>query len=224
MALFAAAADFDQSRPFYVSLLSGVALSPLIIPDSIRVGGTALGGETVVALLAAMVMMAITLSAVRWWRNRSSAHLITVATIGFLLSGSVASVTMLVLPWSVSLTREFVLILTFPFGVLFAMACISGAVGIAIANAELVEKTEAAQKESAELHQKSEAKVKRVTAQLNELMHGPIQGRLAACAMALNFHATSANADDPIKTAAVTELVLKHLELASHDLNEMSRQ
>ena len=51
------------------------------------------------------------------------------------------------------------------------------------------------------------------------LMHGPIQGRLAACVMALNFHTTAA--PDPAeadRVPAMVNSILAHLTDVSADL------
>ena len=50
-----------------------------------------------------------------------------------------------------------------------------------------------------------------------QLMHGPIQGRLAACVMALNFHASTAETD-PEGAERIMESVLDHLQAVSREL------
>lgn len=60
------------------------------------------------------------------------------------------------------------------------------------------------------------ATLERERERLAELMHGPVQGRLSACVMALNFFAGPGA--DPDRLAAVSEQVLDHLAAASRDL------
>ena len=51
------------------------------------------------------------------------------------------------------------------------------------------------------------------------LLHGPIQGRLAACVMALNFHTTAAPADnDEERVQQMLDAILAHLDDVSADL------
>ena len=51
------------------------------------------------------------------------------------------------------------------------------------------------------------------------LMHGPIQGRLAACVMALNFHMTAApERHDRGPAQAILDSILTHLNNVSADL------
>ena len=51
------------------------------------------------------------------------------------------------------------------------------------------------------------------------LMHGPIQGRLAACVMALNFHTTAApDPADEDRVPAMLDSILAHLTDVSADL------
>jgi hypothetical protein len=224
LAPLTAAIDFDQSRPLYVSLLTTLALATLVLPDSIRTEGLAFGLEIATALLVSMGIMTLTLAAVRWWRNRARAHLIAVASLGFFLSGIAGSVVILLFDnWMPIVPREIALILTLPLGAIFAMGCVSGAVGLAVANADLAQRTAQTSAQSAALHKRSKARDERVRKQLTELMHGPIQGRLSACAMALNFHASSKNPADVRGIAKVTADVLKHLKLASRDLEALGK-
>ena len=67
--------------------------------------------------------------------------------------------------------------------------------------------------------------VDRERLRLVELMHGPVQGRLAACVMALNFTATASPATDASKGAfdiATVDAVLEHLRAVSRDLADIA--
>lgn len=55
---------------------------------------------------------------------------------------------------------------------------------------------------------------------LSELMHGPVQGRIAACIMALNFHATGDSTEEHGRTLA--DSVLDHLRAVSRDLEQIA--
>jgi hypothetical protein len=66
-----------------------------------------------------------------------------------------------------------------------------------------------------------------VRAELFEVMHGPVLGRLAACAMALNFHcdpSPSASASGGAAAAAIATRVRAHLHAVSRDLAELRRR
>jgi hypothetical protein len=223
LAHFSDAVQIEQSHPILLSLLTGLGLAPLVIPDAIRLEGWAFGAEVTIALLVAFVVMTVSLTTIRWWRVHSRAHPIVVSTIGFFLSGASASGTMIVLHWAPFQPHELALIFALPVGVALTLLCESGAIGLSLANADLSRKIVDATAESAVLHKRSEATVQRVTTQLTELMHGPIQGRLSACAMALNFHAASADPMDPDRIATVTAAVLNHLTLASRDLEALGK-
>jgi hypothetical protein len=62
---------------------------------------------------------------------------------------------------------------------------------------------------------------------MTDLMHGPVQGRIAACVMALNFHVASQQASDQHPTEQHptdqhpfdAEPVLEHLRAVSRDLS-----
>jgi hypothetical protein len=218
------AIDFEQSRPIFVSTLTGLTLTPLVIPDALRVDGIAFALEILVALTVSVVVMFLALITLRWWREHSRPNLIAAASIGFFLTGVSASLVLLLLQWSPFSAHQLLLVIALPFGIVFATACVSAAIGLALANANLSASIEQSKAESATLHKQSERTVGRVTKQLTELLHGPIQGRLSACAMALNFHASSADPADPVRIEAVTSSVRSHLELVSRDLEELGKR
>ena len=62
----------------------------------------------------------------------------------------------------------------------------------------------------------------RVRDQVAELLHGPIQGRLSACAMALSFHASADPPPDADRTAFITASVLDHLDAVARDVDALS--
>ena len=62
--------------------------------------------------------------------------------------------------------------------------------------------------------------VDRERSRLSELMHGPVQGRIAACIMALNFHATSDTDAHPAQN--LIDSVLDHLRAVSRDLAQIA--
>lgn len=76
--------------------------------------------------------------------------------------------------------------------------------------------------ELSELEIARSAALERERERLAELMHGPVQGRLSACVMALNFFAGTGA--DPDRLAVVSEQVLDHLAAASHDLAQLAGQ
>ncbi len=60
---------------------------------------------------------------------------------------------------------------------------------------------------------------------LTDLMHGPVQGRLAACVMALNFTATSTTTGDgsiSVVDTSLVDSVLEHLRAVSRDLTSIA--
>lgn len=60
-------------------------------------------------------------------------------------------------------------------------------------------------------------------AQLDALLRGPIQGRLAACAMALNFHSVEAGRAGALRTRQMADAVLAHLGAVVTDLEALER-
>jgi hypothetical protein len=66
------------------------------------------------------------------------------------------------------------------------------------------------------LEEEHKAALERERHRLSELMHGPVQGRIAACVMALSFFSTDDAA--PGALSSITEQVLEHLAAAARDL------
>jgi hypothetical protein len=54
------------------------------------------------------------------------------------------------------------------------------------------------------------------------ILHGPHQGRLSACVMALICHAAERGINDPNRTAYITAAVLEHLDAAAVDLDALA--
>lgn len=113
-----------------------------------------------------------------------------------------------------------VLLGTLPVATMFSAATISLAVGCATANSQLVEVLRTMADESEFLRRFAEDEESRIRGQLTALTHGPIQGRLGACAMALNFLASgeTPNAD---RLSSMFSSVLQHLDAVSADLAEL---
>lgn len=67
----------------------------------------------------------------------------------------------------------------------------------------------------------NEITVARERERLAQLMHGPVQGRIAACIMALNFHAASDS--NPAQTNELARAVIDHLHAVAQDLARITK-
>ena len=77
--------------------------------------------------------------------------------------------------------------------------------------------------EASELAARRAERSRAAREQMAQLMHGPIQGRLAACVMALNFHADIAGSD-PARADAMLSSVMDHLHAVAVDLQRLGEQ
>ncbi len=209
---------FDRSRPIFASLLTAVALSALVLPDAVHAGGAREALEATIAVLAGAATMLLCLLLARRARTFTAAH----AALIFSLAAAAAVGSMLVIENYPISPRDLSLLLALPIGFILSAATLSAAVGIAIANLNLLARLDEQQSELDELRNHSRAREERIAAQVNEILHGPILGRLSACVMALNFFLAEPDHSRGLRRKATTEGVLAHLELITHDLEKLT--
>jgi hypothetical protein len=212
-----AAVDFDQDRPFYAAFLAGVALLPFIVPDTLRVDGIVAAWQAALAVGVTAIALGLSLRTLRWWRRRSTPREWTV-TAYFLVPGVLGSITLGVL-WGPHLSMHGLLLeILFPLGTVFAGATLSIAVGLTFANAALDERVRELTATVNTLAAQSLAMEERAQEQVANLLHGPIHGRLSACAMALNFYSAELRQGGTERSEYIMETVRDYLEAASRDL------
>jgi hypothetical protein len=114
-----------------------------------------------------------------------------------------------------------VLVFVFPFATVLTSSLIAATVGLSGANQSLTSTITDLDNERHDLEIITQVTEDRVRKDLATLMHGPVQGRLSACVMALNFHAAELEQGNPDLVASVTRAVLEHLEAASSDLDSL---
>ena len=118
--------------------------------------------------------------------------------------------------------RDLNILFVLPIGFILSAAALSAAVGIAMDNLNLLATVAERRSEFDELHKHSRAREERIAAQVNEILHGPILGRLSACVMALNFFLAEPDHTRGLRRNATTEGVLAHLELITRDLEKLT--
>ncbi|MEX1077657.1 MAG: hypothetical protein WED09_00925 [Homoserinimonas sp.] len=116
-----------------------------------------------------------------------------------------------------------VVILLVPCAVPFAAVIVSGATGLAAANRQASRSLAALMAEHATTEARAARAENDIRDQLARVVHGPVLGRLAACAMALNFHAAEIGNVPSERTEHVAGTVAKHLEAAAAELNSLIR-
>jgi len=217
-----AASRFSHSRPLVVSALTIITIAVVTIPDALVIGHPKIALETSIALGVALVVLWCGLAATARWRSNTP-HRNNVLVYGsYLVAGLAATSTLVALPISMSGPHEMALRLALPLGIIFSAASFSAAIGLEAANRELIAQTNALREETALLELASTETETRVRENLSIVLHGPVLGRLSACVMALNFHASAAVRPTVEATAVTTGHVIDHLALAAHDLELIS--
>jgi hypothetical protein len=212
---------FDRDRPIFAAVLGGVALLPLIVPDTFRVEGVVAAWQAAAAVGVAVVVTAINLSTLRWWAKRVTPPEWTML-LAFVLPGILGGLTLSLLRASPPDLYELLYEILFTFGTVVAGGALSVAVGLTFANAELDSRITEINVSALKLSQHSSLAEQRARDQVAALMHGPIYGRLSACAMALNFHAAELQQGGTERTDFIMTTVREYLDAAFRDLELLS--
>lgn len=220
--LIAEAVRYDIDRPVVVAALTGLALLPAILlhavpsEDPIGVwGDLAALGAGVLVFAAGLLVLA------RVGRHLPTAASVA-ATLTLTLVAGFAGSTVLWLLDSPLPVDDQVLAAVLPIGFAFGAIVILTAVSVTAANRRVAGDILDLQEQAGALGAKSRRAERRLREQVSSLIHGPVHGRLAACAMALNFLADEPDADVD-HAAQVAERVLAHLDAASADLEVLAK-
>jgi hypothetical protein len=212
--------DIPPERPGLTSLLVVIATIALVAPDSWRVFGALAAVEVSVSTIVAGVLLAVVpLLARRFGRSTSVFPGQSVTVLSLVLA--LAAVTYIMLNSGIDpITWHGLIIVP-----LLAVALILANTVFALANTlwrsndettRLVSDTTA---DVEALRARHSVLEHRERTRLAHLMHGPIQGRLAACVMALNFHVGSQETPDEHESfGTMMDSVLHHLHDVSVDL------
>jgi len=220
LAPLSAALNFDSSRPVFASALVCGAAAALLVPDSLRFGGTKEAIDTALSLAVAGVVTALLLVFLHRMSKRESVRMWHVALV--LVIAAVASVATFLLTCDYPLyANDVSRIFTIPAALITSSVVVSTAVGLSFANLDVLPEQASLAEELADLRARATAREEATREQFTSLMHGPVLGRLSACVMALNFHAAGGGGTAESR-AQVAEQVLAHLDLVAADLEDMT--
>lgn len=209
--------DVHLVSPWLAASLVFTQTLAVVLPDGTRLFGAPASIEIVIAVLLGSLALGATIQLCESHRSlrRARASSITLAAAGAavltsswaMLHSGIDAIT-----WhgAAILPILSVALLASCTTVVAALILAQANAGEERALAELLRTVGAAEEEYA-------AALERERHRLSELMHGPVQGRIAACVMALTFFCTDDAA--PGALASITEQVLDHLAAASHDLS-----
>jgi hypothetical protein len=216
-----AAINFELERPILASTITGLTLATIMIPIGFTNGGifglvaaiTGTGTTTTALLLRALLTVNI--------KPQTSKFRGFVVLFSYSIAGVFGSITVAAMSSGALSDVGVVLVFVFPFATVLTSSLIAATVGLSGANQSLTSTITDLDNERHDLEIITQVTEDRVRKDLATLMHGPVQGRLSACVMALNFHAAELEQGNPDLVASVTRAVLEHLEAASSDLDSL---
>lgn len=204
-------------RPWATALMIGLSTITLLAFDSWRIFGPLAAIEVTVSIAAASLLIGAVPALVGRVRPAALEHngqrTTTVAT---LLGIVVATYLMLNSGIDPITWHGLVIVPLLAIGLTLSTATAIATLLLADLNDEAATELAALEAELDALHVRNNALLQRERKRLSELMHGPVQGRIAACIMALNFHASSGS--DATQGRQLTEAMLDHLSAVSRDL------
>ena len=212
------ALTFDRSRPFFATVLTVLAVAALLLPDSFRIGGAMETLENIGALVAGGLVMWIGLVLSRF----SKEFRVWQAAIIFTVAGLGAMAALLAVEQYPLGTHDIAVAVALPVWFAGSAGILAAEVGVARTSVKLVETFDERWSQLATLRAQSHRREEKIRAQVTQLLHGPILGRLSACVMALNFFLAEPEHKRGLRRTATTEGVLAHLRLVSTDLEELS--
>ena len=218
--------DVPPRLPWVIAGLTALSTTAMLMPEVWRVFGSLAALELVVSIAVASLIIGLVPWIVirfapdsRWARDQR-------ATVLACTAGMVAAVYLMLNSGIDPITTNGLTVLPLlMFALVTACVVLVGAVVLAVANRDASEALSEKSRQLALERKVHDAVVDRERLRLAELMHGPVQGRLAACIMALNFTATSTSADNDAGLGVDTSLVdsvLDHLRAVSRDLTSIA--
>ncbi len=215
------ALDVPPRYPWLTALLVAIATITLVVFDVWRIFGPLAAVEVVISTVAASLVIGAVPASVAVVRpDALLANGQRTTLIATLLGIFVSTFLMLnsgidPITWHGLLTVPLLAI-----GLTIASATYLATIVLADSNAEADVQLTILQHELTTIREQNEQLVDRERRRLSELMHGPVQGRIAACIMALNFHAAGDN--DEEQARFLTDSVLDHLRAVSRDLAQIA--
>jgi len=209
--------DVHLRQPWRAAGIVMIATIALVLADAWRIFGGEAALEIVVATLAGCATLGLVLRLGTSWSglSRTRASSLTLSALG---------AAILVISWVMlhsgidSITWHGAMLLPIlSFGLFASCSVVIAALVLARSNADDAETIRAMEADLVRLDEAHRTSLEHERHRLSELMHGPVQGRIAACVMALTFFSSTDAA--PGALASITEQVLEHLAAAARDLS-----
>lgn len=209
--------DVHLVRPWLTAGVVTMQTLAIMLPDGARIFGELAAVEIVLATVVGGVVLGSVMTVCESWPlfRRVRASSVTLAAAG---SAIVATSWVILHSGIDPITWHGAIMLpVLGGGLLAACTVVIASIVIARANEDDERTIREVHGRIDRLVAENESALELERHRLSELMHGPVQGRIAACVMALSFF--SADDTAPGALASITEQVLEHLAAASHDLS-----
>lgn len=209
--------DVHLTQPWRAAGLVTLATIALILADAWRIFGNEAALEIVVACIAGGATLGVVLRVSTSWSaaSRARASSVTLSALG---AAILVSAWVMLHSGIDSITWHGAIVLpVLAGGFVASCSVVIAALVLARANTDDLTTIRAMEADLAHLQEAQTASLERERHRLSELMHGPVQGRIAACVMALTFFSNSDAA--PGALDSITGQVLDHLAAAARDLS-----
>ncbi|WP_439564723.1 hypothetical protein [Microcella sp.] len=215
------ALEIPPRRPWLTALLVAIATTTLVVFDVWRIFGPLAAIEVVISTITAAILIGAVPATVAVVSPHALIANGQKTTVVATLLGILAATYLMLNSGIDPITWHGLLIVPLlAIGLIIASGTYLSAIVLADSNEDADARLASLQHELDALREHNEQLVDRERSRLSELMHGPVQGRIAACIMALNFHATSDT--DAHQTQNLIDSVLDHLRAVSRDLAQIA--
>lgn len=215
------ALDVPPRLPWLSAALVAGATVVLIVFDAWRIFGPLAALEVIVAAVGAGVMLGVVPAVVGALRpSLLDAHGQRITVVALILGIATGCYLMLNSGIDPITWHGLLIVPLLAIGLTIASAMYYSAIVMSDANAEADSRLATLRSALAALRKHNEQILDVERRRLSELMHGPVQGRIAACIMALNFHATGDSTAEQAR--ALSDSVLEHLRAVSRDLEKIA--
>jgi hypothetical protein len=218
--------DVAPRLPWVVAGLTALSTIAVLLPDVWRVFGALAAVELTISVVAASVVIGLVPWLIARLAPQSDWSRDQRATVLACSIGVALAVYLMLNSGIDPITQNGLTVLPLLI-IALVLACVVlvGAVVLADANREASDELAHHRRQRDREREAHDTLVARERLRLTDLMHGPVQGRLAACIMALNFSATAAPGDDDspaLVDASLVDSVLDHLRAVSRDLSTIA--
>ncbi|UYN84679.1 MAG: hypothetical protein KIT89_05805 [Microcella sp.] len=213
--------DVPVPQPWLLAALVTTATLSVILPEARRVFGELAALEVVVSSVAAGLVIGL----VPWLAARFASESFEARGQGITASACVVAILVaayLMLNSGIDPITTNGLLIVPLLAISLTLACVTFVAAINLANVNIITEQQLRdlRNQGAVEREAHDELTERERQRLADLLHGPVQGRLAACVMALNFSAADGVSAE--RTHELVDSVLQHLRAVARDLTSIA--